>query len=391
MGFEARHAILEVLDEAIADKKAQVRVVAYDLSEREVVLRLEEARPAAADHHRRQRRARRRRFRPRSRPSGGCSDGRQGQRQAAPHEQPPAQQDHRRRRPGGAGGGVRIDQLHVARVLRAVQQRRRAARRRRPSSRSSRRSTTTGSTTAWPASARRASAKWTTSAWTGSTRRSAFSPHAASNALLQTIADDIGDQTTSTSSTRSRSSSRPRGRSATPSRRSSKTDRHLRLRHRRQARSAASISRSRTATSRRCFPPRSAKNLPEPFKSEPTGLAGNVGTRMHHKFVVIDFDKPTARVYLGSYNFSIPADTQERREPAPDPRPPHRRLVHGRGAPHLRPLPLPRGPAGGEEGAERSSSSRSRRARPAKSRGGPRTTRTRGRSATASCSRNPSA
>jgi phosphatidylserine/phosphatidylglycerophosphate/cardiolipin synthase-like enzyme len=31
---------------------------------------------------------------------------------------------------------------------------------------------------------------------------------------------------------------------------------------------------------------------------------------MHHKFVVIDFDTPTARVYLGSYNFSIPADTK---------------------------------------------------------------------------------
>jgi phosphatidylserine/phosphatidylglycerophosphate/cardiolipin synthase-like enzyme len=29
---------------------------------------------------------------------------------------------------------------------------------------------------------------------------------------------------------------------------------------------------------------------------------------MHHKFVVIDFDKPSARVYLGSYNFSSPAD-----------------------------------------------------------------------------------
>ena len=29
---------------------------------------------------------------------------------------------------------------------------------------------------------------------------------------------------------------------------------------------------------------------------------------MHHKFVVIDFDKPTARVYLGSYNFSLAAD-----------------------------------------------------------------------------------
>src|SRR5262249_4692371 len=42
MGFEARSAILELLDQAIADKQAQVRVVAYDLSEREVVLRLKQ-------------------------------------------------------------------------------------------------------------------------------------------------------------------------------------------------------------------------------------------------------------------------------------------------------------------------------------------------------------
>ena len=48
-------------------------------------------------------------------------------------------------------------------------------------------------------------------------------------------------------------------------------------------------------------------NVPEPFKSEPTG---GTGTRMHHKFTVIDFDKPTARVYLGSYNFSNPADLE---------------------------------------------------------------------------------
>jgi phosphatidylserine/phosphatidylglycerophosphate/cardiolipin synthase-like enzyme len=46
-------------------------------------------------------------------------------------------------------------------------------------------------------------------------------------------------------------------------------------------------------------------NVPEPFKSEPTGGGG---TRMHHKFIVIDFDKPTARVYMGSYNFSVAAD-----------------------------------------------------------------------------------
>lgn len=48
------------------------------------------------------------------------------------------------------------------------------------------------------------------------------------------------------------------------------------------------------------------KSAPEPFKSEPTG---GFGIRMHHKFVVIDFDKPTARVYVGSYNFSPAADT----------------------------------------------------------------------------------
>ena len=42
MGFEARHAILEVLDQAIADEEARVRVVAYDLNEPDVVSRLEQ-------------------------------------------------------------------------------------------------------------------------------------------------------------------------------------------------------------------------------------------------------------------------------------------------------------------------------------------------------------
>jgi phosphatidylserine/phosphatidylglycerophosphate/cardiolipin synthase-like enzyme len=50
-----------------------------------------------------------------------------------------------------------------------------------------------------------------------------------------------------------------------------------------------------------------SKDVPAPFNEEPTGGGGN---RMHHKFVVIDFHKPTARVYLGSYNFSNPADRQ---------------------------------------------------------------------------------
>ena len=53
-------------------------------------------------------------------------------------------------------------------------------------------------------------------------------------------------------------------------------------------------------------------NVPAPFSTEPSGLSGkngeHRGTRMHHKFVVLDFDTDDARVYVGSYNFSEPAD-----------------------------------------------------------------------------------
>ena len=49
------------------------------------------------------------------------------------------------------------------------------------------------------------------------------------------------------------------------------------------------------------------KGVPEPFHSE---ASGGGGIKMHHKFVVIDFNKPSARVYTGSYNFSYPADMQ---------------------------------------------------------------------------------
>lgn len=45
--------------------------------------------------------------------------------------------------------------------------------------------------------------------------------------------------------------------------------------------------------------------LPEPFRSE---SSGGSGVKMHHKFIVLDFDRPSARVYSGSFNFSKPAD-----------------------------------------------------------------------------------
>lgn len=55
------------------------------------------------------------------------------------------------------------------------------------------------------------------------------------------------------------------------------------------------------------YPSELKSDVPAPFSAEP---GGGGGVRLHHKFVVIDFDTPAARVYLGSYNFSEPADTE---------------------------------------------------------------------------------
>lgn len=44
-----------------------------------------------------------------------------------------------------------------------------------------------------------------------------------------------------------------------------------------------------------------ANNAPEPFKSE---WSGGKGINIHHKFVVTDFNKPTAKVFTGSSNLS---------------------------------------------------------------------------------------
>jgi hypothetical protein len=116
MGFEARAAILEVLDLAIADTDAQVRVIAYDLNEPEVVSRLERLQTRLkviiddSDDHGHSTSARRK-------PKQALSLVRchNVKRQ---HPEPPAQ------RPSWstaltAGGGVRLDQLQLACVLRA--------------------------------------------------------------------------------------------------------------------------------------------------------------------------------------------------------------------------------------------------------------------------------
>jgi phosphatidylserine/phosphatidylglycerophosphate/cardiolipin synthase-like enzyme len=137
--------------------------------------------------------------------------------------------------------------------------------------------------------------------------RVAFSPHSEANALLSSIADDIGSNTRSSllyslaflyqtpgviqDAIRSTMSNEELFVYGISDRKVGGLDVQL------PNGSVAPVYPSQLA----------GKGVPEPFKSEPSGGSG---VRMHHKFVVIDFDRPTARVYLGSYNFSKAADVQ---------------------------------------------------------------------------------
>lgn len=305
MGFEARHAILEVLDRAIADKKAQVRVVAYDLSEPDVVSRLEKigARLKVIID----------------------DDG--------SHGEPHSGEAQAEKRLSASAGAENVKRQHMGKLqhnktivvdgpkVRAV---------------------VCGSTNfAWRgffvqsnnamilqgknavkpfldafndywqndkagAFGKTASAKLTKLKLIGIDARVGFSPYAKDNALLATIADDIASKTTSNLFYSLAFLYQTPGPMLEAIKKVTK-DKKLFV-YGISDRKVGGIDLQKPDGN--VAPVRPAaleKNVPEPFKSEPTGGGGN---RMHHKFVVIDFDKPTARVYLGSYNFSATADTK---------------------------------------------------------------------------------
>lgn len=119
MGFEARAAILETLDQAIADK-AEVRVVAYDFNLPEVVDRLEKLGSSLKIiiHD--------------SKGHGGAGTAETAAearlvasagRTCCASRQPAAQQDHRGEWHDCEEGRVRLDQSFMARLLRAGKQR----------------------------------------------------------------------------------------------------------------------------------------------------------------------------------------------------------------------------------------------------------------------------
>ncbi len=309
MGFEARDAILEVLDEAIKDKNAQVRVVAYDLSEREVVLRFQKLK---------------KRLQIIIDDSSTHGEPDSAETQAAERLKVSAGQSNVKRQhmsnlqhnktivvdgPKGQvvvcgstnftwrGFFVQSNNAVIFRGKKAVKpflaafddywQYDKAA--------------DFGQTP---------SAKWTGLGLDGINAKVAFSPHLKSNALLQSIADDISKKTRSCLFYSLAFLHQTEGPIRDAIGNVSMNDGIFvyGISDRKVKNGGGLDLQTPDGNIPPVLPAALAKNLPEPFKSEPTGLSGGVGTRMHHKFVVIDFDKPTARVYLGSYNFSSPAD-----------------------------------------------------------------------------------
>jgi phosphatidylserine/phosphatidylglycerophosphate/cardiolipin synthase-like enzyme len=303
MGFEARHAILEVLDEAIADEEARVRVVAYDLNEPDVVLRLEQLGDRLkviiddSDSH-------------------GEADSAESQ--AEERLVASAGEDNVKRQHMGNlqhNKTIVIDGQQVQAVVCG-------------STNFSWRGFFVQSNNAMVLRGENAvkpflaacddywhndgaagfgetpSAEWTDLELDGPDARVAFSPHAPENALLAEVADDIGEQTTSSLFYSLAFLHQTPGPILDSIEKVTQNDEIFvygvsdkevgGLDLQKPDGNVAPVS-----------PAALGENVPEPFKSEPVGGSGN---RMHHKFVVIDFDKPTARVYLGSYNFSSAAD-----------------------------------------------------------------------------------
>ena len=303
MGFEARQVILEVLDQAIADKKAQVRVVAYDLNEPGVVSRLEKL--------------------------GGRvkviidDDGAHGQPQSGE-----TQAAQRLAASAGAGNVKRqhMGQLQHNKTIVVDGSKVQAV--------------VCGSTNfSWrgffvqsnnalvlrgtsavklflaafddywthgdvAGFGKTASAKLAGLGFTGIDVRVAFSPHSSTNALLATVADDIGQKTTSNLFYSLAFLYQTPGPILDAIKKVTNDDKIFVYGI--SDRKVGGIDLQKPdGNVAPVFPANLQGNLPEPFKSEPTGGSG---VRMHHKFVVIDFEKPTARVYMGSYNFSSTAD-----------------------------------------------------------------------------------
>ncbi|MFN8028240.1 MAG: phospholipase D-like domain-containing protein [Acidimicrobiia bacterium] len=304
MGFEARRTILEVLDGAIADTAAEVRVVAYDLNEPEVVSRLEQL----GD-----------RLRVVIDDSGTHGPAGSGESQSAQRLRHSAGDDHvRRQHMGnlqhnktivvtGPNGHVAVcgstnfswrgfyvqnnnavtirGEAAVAPFVAAFEQ------------------YWAGSTAGFRASD---AAQWHALDLGGLDVKATFSPHsggASGNSVLASIAADMR---TAKSSVLYSLAFLYQTTGVVRDAVTDLTEDDGVFVAGISDRAVGGITVQTPDGNRQPVRPENlSEHVPAPFSAEPTGGAG---IRLHHKFVVVDFDKPTARVYLGSYNFSRPAD-----------------------------------------------------------------------------------
>lgn len=302
MGFEARSAILEVLDQAIADTQARVRVVAYDLNEPGVVSRLEKLEGRlkiiiddSKDH----------------------GEAESGETEAAKRLSASAGADNVMRQhmlslqhnktivvdgpevQAVVCGSTNLSwrgffvQSNNAVILRGA---------------SSTKPFLAAFDDYWANKpktfAAGDSAEWSTLGLDGIDASVTFSPHGVPNARLATIAEDIGDKTSSSLFFSLAFLYQTPGPVLDAIEKVSSND-EIFVYGLSDRRVGGLDLQKPDGNISPVFPAALTKNVPAPFSEEPIGGGG---IRMHHKFVVIDFDKPTARVYLGSYNFSSPAD-----------------------------------------------------------------------------------
>ncbi len=302
MGFEATNAILELLDEAITDKKAEVKVVTYDLNQPEVVNRLEKLGSRlsiiidnSGDH--KEQDAAETTAETRLAISTKGKVKRQHMSQLQHNKTIVVNGPKVKAVVCGStnftwrGFYVQANNAVIIRGAKAIK----------PFADAFDNYWSFDSAKEF---SKTSSAVWTDLGFTDLDASVSFSPHNKGNALLDEIANDISSNTKSnlfyslaflfqtTGSIRDAITDLTKGNKIFVYGISDKKVGGLDLQ-----KPDGNVSP--------VFPSEITKNFPEPFKSEPTG---GTGTRMHHKFVVIDFDKPTARVYLGSYNFSPTAD-----------------------------------------------------------------------------------
>jgi phosphatidylserine/phosphatidylglycerophosphate/cardiolipin synthase-like enzyme len=301
MGFEGRRSVLETLDAAIADTTTAVRVVAYELNEPEIVTRLEQLGPRlrviiddSADHE--EATSAESQAAARLAVTAGAANVKRQHMLALQHNKTITVTGPNLNRVVCSSTNFSWRGLYVqnnnAVVLHGA----------RPAALfgAAFEQYWAGGAAAFKVSP---SASWADLGLTGVKAKVTFSPHSPANAVLGQVAADIGSATSSVlySLAFLYQTTGP-VRDAITTITASPTVFVAGISDKKVGGIEVQMPGGNRAP---VSPAALKKNAPFPFSEEPTGGGG---IRLHHKFVVLDFDKPTARVYFGSYNVSPAAD-----------------------------------------------------------------------------------